>query len=159
MLFCKGVLQNFTKFTRKHLYQSFLSILIKLQTKGLQLYWKTLVPVFSCEFCRTLRMATSVISWNRMLKTLSKFYSCYKYWLWVWKNCLEARNFHKWVLVGVLSSTAESWIWRCTKIGCSKNFSAPWKHLWWSLFSQVESFLFENHFKVDSFTDIFQESY
>ena len=72
-------------------------------------------------------------------------------------NSLEAWNFHQCILVGVLSSRAESIIWRCA-VSCSKYFRAPWKHLWWS-FSQVESFMFENHVKVEPFTYIFMEIY
>ena len=48
-LFCeKGVLKNFTKFTGKHLCQSFL---IKLQTSGNFIKKEALVQVFSYEFC------------------------------------------------------------------------------------------------------------
>ena len=41
--------------------------------------------------------------------------------------------------MGVFSSTAESSIWRCSDISCSKIFRTQGKQLWWSLFSQVES--------------------
>ena len=54
-MFCKnGVLENFTKFTRKHLCQSL--FLIRLQASGLQLYQKeTLVQVFSCKYCEIFK--------------------------------------------------------------------------------------------------------
>ena len=53
----KGVLRNFAKFTRKHLWQSL--FLIKLQAWGLQLYVKkgTLAQVFSCKFCEISKNA------------------------------------------------------------------------------------------------------
>ena len=54
-----------------------------------------------------------------------------------------------------------SWtsVWRCSEISCSKVFRTRRKHPWWDLFSQVESSKFENYIKVDSFTDIFVETY
>ena len=60
-------------------------------------------------------------------------------------NWLEAYNFNKWIFVGVLFSTAESYIWRCSEINCSKFFMTPRKHSWWSFFSQVESFELKNY--------------
>ena len=45
----KGVLENFAKFTRKHLCRSL--FLIKLQTACNFIKKETLAKVFSCEFC------------------------------------------------------------------------------------------------------------
>ena len=45
----KGVLKNFTKFTRKHLWQSF--FFHKVVGWGLLIEKETLAQVFSCEFC------------------------------------------------------------------------------------------------------------
>ena len=52
-VFCKeGALENFAKFTGKHLCQSL--HLNKVAALGLQLYIKkeTLAQAFSCEFCK-----------------------------------------------------------------------------------------------------------
>ena len=123
--------------------------------------------MFSCEFCesfkntfcRKLKTGTSVISQNAKFKTFKLSIATMCTGCEFENNLLEAWNFHKWILVGGFSSTADSSVWRWSEIGCSKNFRTPWKHPWWSLFSLVESFKFENYVKVDSFTDIFMEIY
>ena len=56
--------------------------------------------------------------------------------------------------MGVFSSTAESSVWRFSKIICSEIFSTPRKHLWWSLFiSQVDYLKIDD--KFDSFIRFF----
>ena len=61
-------------------------------------------------------------------------------------NWLETCSFfNKWIFVGVLSSTAESYVWRCSEISSCKISKTPRKHPWCSFFSQVESLKLENY--------------
>ena len=46
--------------------------------------------------------------------------------------------------------TAESSVWRSSKISCSKIFNIPRKHLWWSLFISQNDYLKIDD-KVDSY--------
>ena len=126
------------------------------------------LQLFSCEFCEIFKNIYLLEAWDQLLLSFTEIESlkhCQTFLAITCtgcgfeNNCLEAWNFHKWILVRVLSSTAESSIWRCSEISCSKIFRTPRKHPWWSLFSQVGSLKFEHYVKVDSFIDVFVEIY